>query len=251
MLTKKFTIGMLSIWFTMLFIFFSFSKISKINTSEETILVANAMQRNSVSEKINTLAYGGKVKEVKQEVKGNVKIKVKQEIIEVKTEVKTEVNQNIKEVTAEIKQDIKMTTKVEPKIEQEQQISDDLYWLSKIVYAESRGEDDKGQQMVAEVIMNRVQNPNFPKTIKAVIFEGDGKQFEPVKNGSINQEPDARAISNARKVLEKKANLIGDNILYFHATRLGNMNKGNQWWDGVITEFVHGGHVFAKDLSEG
>lgn len=155
---------------------------------------------------------------------------------------------NLSEVSI-IEETIEIGT-VEAKAEVKEVISDDLYWLSKIVYAESRGEDDKGQQLVAEVVINRLNHPNFPDTIKDIIFEGNGKQFQPVVDGSINLEPDERAIANARKVLEDGPTLTTEDILYFHSKSLGKGKVGTKWWKGVYTAFVHDGHVFAKEIPE-
>ena len=43
--------------------------------------------------------------------------------------------------------------------------------IAKIVYLEARGECPDGQQMVAEVILNRVAADNFPDTVSAVIHD--------------------------------------------------------------------------------
>ena len=40
----------------------------------------------------------------------------------------------------------------------------ELDCLTQAVYFEARGESARGQQAVATVILNRVKNPNFPKT---------------------------------------------------------------------------------------
>ena len=87
---------------------------------------------------------------------------------------------------------------------------DELYWLSRIISAESRGESLLGQLAVGAVVLNRVENANYPNTIYSVIFEYDnGYQFQPVENGSIYEEPTelsilaARLCLNGTRVLEK------------------------------------------------
>src|SRR5699024_5330367 len=47
--------------------------------------------------------------------------------------------------------------------------------LAEAIYHESRGESIKGQIAVAQVIMNRVNDPKFPNTVKEVIEQP--KQF--------------------------------------------------------------------------
>ena len=46
--------------------------------------------------------------------------------------------------------------------------------LARAVYFESRSESDLGQLAVAKVVLNRVNNPDFPKTICGVVYQGSG-----------------------------------------------------------------------------
>jgi len=79
---------------------------------------------------------------------------------------------------------------------------DDLYWLSRIISAESRGESLAGQLAVGAVVLNRVAAPNYPNTIYSVIFEYNyDYQFEPVENGTVYQEPTAQSVLAARLCL--------------------------------------------------
>ena len=95
----------------------------------------------------------------------------------------------------------------------------DLYWLSRIISAESGGESMEGQIAVGNVVLNRVASRDFPDTIPGVIFDRvDGVQFEPVSNGTVYKTPTAQAVEAARRVLAgEKA--IG-NALYFYAPAL-------------------------------
>ena len=55
----------------------------------------------------------------------------------------------------------------------------DLNCLAEAVYFEARGEAADGQRAVAQVVLNRVRHPAFPKTICAVVHQhtGAGCQF--------------------------------------------------------------------------
>ena len=71
--------------------------------------------------------------------------------------------------------------------------TEDLYWLSRVISAESRGESLEGQIAVGNVVLNRVRSAEFPESIRAVVFDRkDGVQFEPVSNGSIYDAPTPR-----------------------------------------------------------
>lgn len=75
----------------------------------------------------------------------------------------------------------------------------DLYWLSRIISAESQGESLKGQIAVGNVVLNRVEADDFPDTIPAVIFDRkNGTQFQPVDNGTVYQPPTALSVEAAR-----------------------------------------------------
>ena len=97
--------------------------------------------------------------------------------------------------------------------------SEDIYWLSRIISAESRGEPLEGKIAVGNVVLNRVKSPEFPSTIYDVIFDSRwGGQFEPVRNGSIYQTPTEESVLAAKLCLNG-ANVIGDSI-YFLAPAL-------------------------------
>ncbi len=91
---------------------------------------------------------------------------------------------------------------------------EDLYWLSRIISAESQGESLAGQIAVGNVVLNRVSSGKFPDTIKGVIFDRkDAVQFEPVSNGSIYNEPTPQSILAARLVLNGTS--VVEDCMYF------------------------------------
>jgi len=102
--------------------------------------------------------------------------------------------------------------------------ADSLYWLSKIISAESRGEPLLGKIAVGNVVLNRVSSDQFPDTIYGVIFDDRyGGQFEPVRNGSIYMPPTEESVLAAKLVLDG-ASAVGDS-LYFLAPHL----TSNHW----------------------
>ena len=91
---------------------------------------------------------------------------------------------------------------------------DEVYWLSRIISAESQGEPLLGQIAVGNVVLNRVKHKDFPNTIYGVIFDRvGGVQFSPVINGSIYREPTYQSIIAARICLDGFT-LSGD-IIFF------------------------------------
>ncbi len=91
---------------------------------------------------------------------------------------------------------------------------DNVYWLARIINAESRGEPLLGKIAVGNVILNRVRSPQFPNTIYSVIFDRKyGIQFSPVANGTIYLTPTEESVIAAKICLEGYS--VSSGILYF------------------------------------
>ncbi|HPE16281.1 MAG TPA: cell wall hydrolase, partial [Oscillospiraceae bacterium] len=105
----------------------------------------------------------------------------------------------------------------------------DLYWLSRIISAESESEPLRGKIAVGNVVLNRVASDEFPNTIHGVIFDTNyGVQFTPVANGTVYNEPDWESVLAAKLVLDG-AKLVPGDCLYFlevaAATNLWTVNN--------------------------
>ncbi len=99
---------------------------------------------------------------------------------------------------------------------------DELYWLSRIISAESQGEPLNGQIAVGNVVLNRVEHPDFPNSIYGVIFDQRwGGQFEPVRNGTIYLPPTEGSLLAAKLVLEG-ADEVGDCLYFLNPVLAGN-----------------------------
>ena len=117
---------------------------------------------------------------------------------------------------------------------------DEVYWLSKIISAESGGESLIGQIAVGDVILNRVNSPLYPNTIYGVIFDRKyGVQFSPILDGSIYKDPTYTATLAAKICLEGTS--LSDNALFFLNPRAAQSN-----WIVKSREYAYsiGGHDF-------
>ena len=100
---------------------------------------------------------------------------------------------------------------------------DDLYWLSRIISAEAKGEPLKGQIAVGNVVLNRVRSSSYPNTIYGVIFDRKhGTQFSPVSFGTIYNPPTASAVIAAKICLEGYT--LSEDILFFMNPRIATNN---------------------------
>ena len=118
----------------------------------------------------------------------------------------------------------------------------DLYWLSRIIAAESRGEPFEGQIAVGNVVLNRVACSDFPDNIYDVIFDDRwGGQFEPVRNGTVFNTPTASCVLAAQLCLDG-ADVIGDSLFFLNPALAGN------FWTPQNREYIAtiGGHDFYK-----
>ena len=93
----------------------------------------------------------------------------------------------------------------------------DIYWLSRIIEAESSGEPMEGKIAVGNVIINRKESPDFPDTVYEVIFEKTkGKyQFTPVKNNTIYNTPSSDSLIAAKHALND-TELAGDALFFLN-----------------------------------
>ena len=78
----------------------------------------------------------------------------------------------------------------------------DLYWLSRVIYAEAGNQPMEGKIAVGNVVLNRKADDRFQgqNTVYDVIFAKN--QFDVVVNGMIYMEPDAEAVVAAKLALE-------------------------------------------------
>lgn len=123
------------------------------------------------------------------------------------------------------------------------QSSSDLYWLSRIIHAEARGEPYTGMVAVGNVVLNRVNSTNFPNTVYGVIFEyyKHIPQFSPVEEGTIYNTPSAQSVRAARDALNG-ARPVGNAEYFF------NPRKASGAW--IVNNRTYltriGEHVFYR-----
>ena len=96
---------------------------------------------------------------------------------------------------------------------------DELYWLARIINAESGGEPFDGKLAVGNVVLNRRDSSEFPNTIYGVIFDNKyGTQFSPVADKTIYNNPSRDSIVAAKMTLEG-VNNIGKSCYFLNPSR--------------------------------
>ena len=117
--------------------------------------------------------------------------------------------------------------------------------LTVAIYYEARGEPIEGQAAVAQVILNRVQHPDFPDDACAVLFEDNQFSFVrdiPAEYMIKNMlEDDLRAFQRAAEVALEVVEGYHTHITstHFHATYVDPF-----WSDEYTLDFQVGNHIF-------
>lgn len=125
---------------------------------------------------------------------------------------------------------------------------EEIGMLERIVEAEASGEDLKGKIMVANVVLNRLENEEFPDTVKEVIFQrvnGD-YQFSPI---SDKRYYSVKVTKETKKAVEKaiEGEDYSQGALYFMARKI-TKSRNAKWFDNNLKWlFQHGGHEFYKN----
>ena len=136
------------------------------------------------------------------------------------------------------------TVPAEPQIDRRQQDC-----LSQAVYYEARGETQRGQIAVAEVIMNRVRSGHYPNSVCGVVYQGShrstGCQFTFTCDGSLNHRPRGRAWDRAQRVatavLSGYTRPITQGATHYHTMAVNPV-----WNSGLVETTKIESHVFYR-----
>jgi len=124
--------------------------------------------------------------------------------------------------------------------------------LATAVYFEARGEAETGQIAVAQVIINRVRSPFYPKNVCDVVYQGasahrwGGCQFsfacDGIPDRVTEERPWTQALSVAQRVLDAEAWLpeVG-NATHYHANYVRP-----RWVRDMVQKDRIGKHIFYR-----
>lgn len=124
-----------------------------------------------------------------------------------------------------------------------------LRCLTQAIYYEAALEPEAGQQAVAQVILNRVRDPNFPNSVCGVVYQGaervTGCQFSFTCDGSLSRAPVAWAWNRAERVArEALAGHVAETVgtaTHYHADYV------RPWWAPSLLKVNQiGAHIFYR-----
>ena len=114
--------------------------------------------------------------------------------------------------------------------------------IAAAVYFEARGEPLEGQLAVASVVLNRAASGKYPASVCAVVTQA--AQFSFVRKGIIPPikratEAWRKAVAIARVAVERLAQQLGSDVLWYHA------NYVRPAWGGRLIRVTQiGTHIF-------
>ena len=121
--------------------------------------------------------------------------------------------------------------------------------LSKAVYYEAAREPREGQEAVAQVVLNRLRHPAYPKSVCGVVFQGSarltGCQFTFTCDGSLRWAPEPALWRRAKAVAERALDGFVDkqvgSATHYHA------NYVAPYWAPTLVKMTKvGQHIFYR-----
>jgi hypothetical protein len=124
-----------------------------------------------------------------------------------------------------------------------------LRCLTQGIYYEAALEATEGQEAVAQVILNRVRDPNYANSICGVVFEGaertTGCQFSFTCDGALAQAPVGWAWNRARLVAERA--LAGHVAVRVGTATHYHADYVHPWWAPTLNKLTQiGAHIFYR-----
>jgi spore germination cell wall hydrolase CwlJ-like protein len=123
-----------------------------------------------------------------------------------------------------------------------------LQCLTQAVYYEAAYESLPGRRAVAQVVLNRLRHPAFPKTVCGVVYQGStrpGCQFSFTCDGSLRRQPEPQRWAEARQVaaeaLEGHVETSVGYATHYHA------NYVYPYWAPKLVKLARiGAHIFYR-----
>lgn len=127
----------------------------------------------------------------------------------------------------------------------------EVHCLAQAVYFEARNEPLEGQMAVAQVVLNRVKSPDYPKSICAVVFQGEAHhhacQFSFACDGQADKPVTSVAWKQAMAIgltaLARQQDDLTLDATHYHASYV------DPTWAATLKPTVRlGRHIFYRDI---
>lgn len=114
---------------------------------------------------------------------------------------------------------------------------EDVEILTRVIHGEARGENFEGQVAVGAVVLNRLKDPRFPKTIRAVVYQSGA--FTAVDDKQIQLDPNDQSYKAAEAALSGQDPTNG--ALFYYNPRLAT----DRWIKSRSVIKSIGNHTFS------
>lgn len=124
-----------------------------------------------------------------------------------------------------------------------------IFCLAKNIYHEAATESYEGKLAVAQVTMNRVNNPNFPKTVCGVVYQKINNTYQFSWVGIKNVEVKNRYAWEECMIVAKKALTeakLHDTIYRTNSLNYHNTSVSPGWKLKRVTQI--GNHIFYTNI---
>ena len=121
--------------------------------------------------------------------------------------------------------------------------------MTAAIYYEAAWESPEGQKAVAQVVLNRLRHPAYPKTVCGVVFQGSnrttGCQFSFTCDGAMKRTPQPETWARARTIAQAALNgyvmkAVG-NATHYHANYVAAY-----WSPNLLKVSTIGAHIFYR-----
>jgi spore germination cell wall hydrolase CwlJ-like protein len=121
--------------------------------------------------------------------------------------------------------------------------------MTAAIYYEAAWESPEGQKAVAQVVLNRLRHPAYPKTVCGVVFQGSnrttGCQFSFTCDGAMKRTPQPETWDRARTIAQAALNgyvmkAVG-NATHYHANYVAAY-----WSPNLLKVSTIGAHIFYR-----
>ena len=122
-----------------------------------------------------------------------------------------------------------------------EEIRNEIYYgeleeLALLIHAEAGNQDEFGKRYVADCVLNRVDDPDFPDTIHDVIYQNNPTQFSPTTNGAIEKAGYTITEDCFRIAEEEYSDRTDSTVIYFRTQKYSSSGH---------PAFKHGDHYFS------
>jgi spore germination cell wall hydrolase CwlJ-like protein len=124
--------------------------------------------------------------------------------------------------------------------------------LAQVLYYEARGEGIDGEKAVAEVVVQRTMNRDYPETVCGVVYDGvqpDRRdcQFSFACDGSLRKPKDTAAWTRTRQLADKiMTGAVPLSGATGHAIAYHSVDVAPAWAETMLKTAQIGNHVFYK-----